>query len=210
MNDAAATQWRSTLAWLAVVAAGVAAAVALALIATRARIEHNTAARELDVLATLLPAGSYDNQPAEDHIEVTDAALLGSAGPLPVYRARMAGQPVAAILTVVARQGYVGPIRLLVSIGVDGQVLGVRVVAHQETPGLGDRIDATKSGWIDGFTGRSLGDPAAGRWALRRDGGEFDAITGATVTSRAVVDAVRDAVEYFATHRAAIFGRPLE
>lgn len=210
MNDAAATQWRSTLAWLAVVAAGVAAAVALALIATRARIERNTAARELDVLAMLLPAGSYDNQPAEDHIELTDAALLGSAGPLPVYRARMAGQPVAAILTVVARQGYVGPIRLLVSIGVDGQVLGVRVVAHQETPGLGDRIDATKSGWIGGFTGRSLGDPAAGRWALRRDGGEFDAITGATVTSRAVVDAVRDAAEYFATHRAAIFGRPLE
>src|SRR5690606_21699180 len=129
-----------------------------------------------DVLATLLPAGSYDNQPAGDRIDVTDAALLGSAEPLPVYRARMAGQPVAAILTVVARQGYVGPIRLLVSMRVDGQVLGVRAVEHQETPGLGDRIDAAKSSWIDSFTGRSLGDPAAARWALRRDGGEFDAI----------------------------------
>lgn len=210
MNDAAATQWRSTLAWLAVVAAGVAAAVALAVVATRARIERNPAARELGVLATLLPAGSYDNQPAGDRIDVTDAALLGSAEPLPVYRARMAGQPVAAILTVVARQGYVGPIRLLVSIGIDGQVLGVRAVAHQETPGLGDRIDAAKSSWIDGFTGRSLGDPAAARWALRRDGGDFDAITGATVTSRAVVDAVRHAAEYFAAHQAALFGQPPE
>ncbi len=205
MQGTGSTGWRGTLPWLATVVAAVAVAVALAVVLTRGRIERNAAAQAFAALAGLLPAGGYDNRPGEDRIEVTDAALLGSTTPLPVYRARLGGRPAAAILTVVAPRGYGGPIRLLVSIAADGRVLAVRTVAHQETPGLGDRIDIAKSAWMEGFTGRSLGDPPAERWALRHDGGDFDAITGATVTSRAVVEAVRRAAEYFAAHRQAIF-----
>ena len=114
-------------------------------------------------------ARSYDNDLLQDVVTVRDAERLGTDEPLPVYRARQAGQPVAAILTVVAPDGYAGSIRLLVGIDADGHLLGVRVVAHRETPGLGDAIDERKSTWIDGFKGRSLGDPAPG--ALAREEG---------------------------------------
>ena len=89
-------------------------------------------------------------------------------------------------------------------------MLAVRAVAHEETPGLGDRIDAAKSDWINRFSGRSLADPDPERWAVRRDGGDFDQLTGATITSRAVVNAVRDAALYFQQHRDEIFERPAE
>ncbi len=199
---------RTALPWLAGLAAAVAIAVGFSVIATRQRIEHNESAQALKVLDELLPAGRYDNHPAEDRILVTAPAGLGSNDALPIYRARLAGAPVAAVLTAVARQGYVGPIRLLISVAADGRVLAVRAVAHQETPGLGDRIESAKSRWIDSFTGRSLDNPPPARWLVRRDGGDFDQITGATITSRAVVGAVRQAVEYFNEHRDEIFSQP--
>jgi electron transport complex protein RnfG len=94
---------------------------------------------------------------------------------------------------------------MLVGISADGRVLGVRIVAHQETPGIGAAIAAEPSTWLDGFTGRSLTDPPESRWTLRADGGDFDAIAGATVSSRATVGGVRKAVQYFTTHRDEIF-----
>ncbi len=108
----------------------------------------------------------------------------------------------------VAPDGYAGSIRLLVGIGADGRLLGVRVVAHRETPGLGDAIDERKSTWIDGFKGRSLGDPALERWHVKKDGGDFDQFTGATVTPRAVVGAVLDALLYFEANRATLLAAP--
>ena len=201
---------RAALPWLAVLAAAVAGAVVRGLLATRQRIAHNESAQVLKILRVLLPAGSFDNEPDEDRILVTAPGLLGSDTPVPVYRARQAGRPTAAVLTVIARAGYLGPIRLLVALAPDGRVLAVRAVAHQETPGLGDRIDADKSPWIGRFAGRSLSDPPAAGWAVRRDGGEFDQITGATVTSRAVVAAVRNAAEYFGSHREEIFDAPAQ
>jgi electron transport complex protein RnfG len=200
----------ATAAWVVVTAAIVAVLIALAGEATRERVARNEARQVMKVLQPLLPPGAYDNEPDRDRIFIVEPGLLGSSEPLPLYRARRDGQPVAAVMTVIARQGYVGPIRLLVSLSADGTVLGAEAVSHQETPGLGDRIDAAKSNWMAAFTGRSLGDPAAGRWAVRRDGGEFDQLTGATITSRAVVNAVRDAARYFGQNRTEIFARPPE
>ena len=109
-----------------------------------------------------------------------------------------------ALAYMLRKEGYE------VAIAADGNVLAVRAVAHEETPGLGDRIDAAKSDWIDRFRGRSIADPVPERWTVRRDGGEFDELTGATITSRAVVSAVRDAVLYFQQHRDEIFELPAQ
>ena len=199
--------------WLPAVSLVAFAVVAAALLAnvdrlTRARIADNETANTLKRLESLLPGVRYDNALHRDVTHAQDADLLGSPDALPVYRARVAGEPVAVIMTAIAPNGYVGSIRLLVSVDVDGQLLGVRAVAHTETPGLGDRIDADKSDWILGFDGRSLEDPAAMGWRLQRDGGAFDQLTGATITSRAVVMAVHDALHYFERHRTELLAPP--
>jgi len=202
--------WRGIL-WPIVAAIVVSAVVAVANRATRDRAARNEAAQVMRVLQPLLPAQRYDNRPGEDRIFVSSPDLPGSeTGALPVYRARLNGEPVAAVLTVIAAQGYVAPIRLLVSLGTDGAVIAVRAQSHRETPGLGDRIDIAKSDWISVFAGRSLDNPPAADWSVRHDGGGFNALTGATITSRAVVSAVRDAALYFQAHRAEIFSRPAE
>jgi len=190
---------------LLVIFLSAAATVTAVVIATRERSTRNETAQIMKVLRTVLPPGGYDNEPDRDRILVRSPDLLGSDEPLPLYRARLRGAPVAAVLTVVAPQGYVGPIRLLVAIDVDGRIIGMRTLAHRETPGLGARIDATQPGWLRLFRGRSLTEPPADAWTVRRDGGQFDQISGATVTSRAVVRAARDALLYFERHRAEIF-----
>ena len=122
--------------------------------------------------------------------------------PARAYPARIGGETRAVVLEVVAPDGYSGEIRLLVGIHADGRVAGVRVTAHKETPGLGDYIEATRGPWIRQFDGRSLDDPPTEQWRVKKDGGRFDYLAGATVTPRAVVKAVRRALEYFAAHRA--------
>ncbi len=171
---------------------------------TRQRIADNNAQQLLAEISTVLPASLYDNAPDKDMV-LRDT---GAGQPLPVYRARRGGNPVAAVLTVSAPDGYVGPIRMLVGIAADGRVLGVRVTAHQETPGIGAAIATEPSAWLAGFVGRSLSDPPEARWNLRTDGGDFDAIAGATVSSRAAIEGVRTAVQYFNTHRDEIFSLP--
>lgn len=168
---------------------------------TRDRIADNGARMLLAEISTVLPRTRYDNEPQKDVV-----LLETSPGQqLPVYRARWQGTPVAAVLTVIAPDGYVGPVRMLVGIAADGRVLGVHVTAHTETPGIGAGIATDLSGWLGGFTGRSLSDPPEPRWMLRMDGGDFDAIAGATVSSRAAVGAVRRALQFFTAHRNAIF-----
>lgn len=171
---------------------------------TRQDIAANAARRTLEEISAVLPANLYDNAPHRDVV------LLDTGGgqPVPVYRARRNGVPSAAVLTVVAPDGYVGPVRLLVGIAADGRVLGVRVSGHLETPGIGAAIADQDSPWLAAFAGRSLADPPDARWAVRNDGGDFDVIAGATVSSRAVVGGVRRAVQYFATHQDEIFGPP--
>lgn len=172
---------------------------------TRERIAENERAALLRKLHILVPREAHDNDMYEDRIRVRAPDALGSPFALPVYRARQNGEPVAAILTAVAPDGYSGPIRLLVAVRHDSTLAGVRVLSHRETPGLGDAIEASRSDWIHDFEGKSLGEPPAEQWRVRRDGGVFDQFTGATITPRAVVDAVRRALVYFEAHRDELF-----
>jgi len=156
-------------------------------------------------LSQVLPPGEYDNSPDADTLVIRDAAFFRHAGPVIVYRARRQGQPVAIVMNHVAPDGYNGDIRLLTAIRADGSISGVRVIRHRETPGLGDPIEADRSNWIRGFDDRSLGDPKPGEWTVRKDGGQFDQFTGATITPRAVVSAVRRALEYHQAHSARLY-----
>ena len=139
-------------------------------------------------------------------MQVADAALLGNAEPTDVHVGTLAGEPSVFLFMVTAPDGYNGPIGLLVGVDRTGTVSGVRVVSHRETPGLGDAIELDRSDWIDGFAGRSLHNPPIARWGVRVDGGQFDQLTGATITPRAVVTAVRNTLVYFDDQRDELLG----
>ena len=172
---------------------------------TRSRIAANERAALLRNLNALVPADRYDNTLPNDTLSVRNPELLGTDEQVTVYRARKDGQSVAVILTPVAPDGYSGEIKLLVAINADGTLAGVRVTAHRETPGLGDAIDATRSNWILGFTGHSLTNPDEKHWAVKKDGGNFDQFTGATITPRAVVKAVKKSLIYFQRQHQTLF-----
>ena len=121
---------------------------------------------------------------------------------MPAYIATLRGQPSAVILQVTAPDGYSGAIHLLVGIKAGGQLAGVRVLRHKETPGLGDKIELSKSPWVKSFDNKSLANPGADGWAVKKDGGKFDQFAGATITPRAVVKAVHQALQYFDQHQA--------
>ena len=172
---------------------------------THDRIVEQEKRRVLQQLHAILPVASYNNDLLEDTIEVTDEGLFHHPKPVKVYRARMDGRPVAVLMAVTAPDGYNGDIRLLTGIDYTGTVLGVRVVAHRETPGLGDPIEIEKSDWVLGFMNKSLLNPQSSGWAVTRDGGEFDQFTGATISPRAVVKAVHNALLYFDKNRQLLF-----
>lgn len=173
---------------------------------TADRIETRRQEKVLEQLEAVLPPARYTNNPAADTLQVRDRRL-GTDEALTAYRARRNGVPVAVILTAVAPDGYNGPIRLLVAINRDATVAGVRIIEHDETPGLGDAIEADRSDWIHGFRGRSLGDPPRADWTVRTEGGAFDRITGATITPRAVVRAVARTLAYYEDNRLMLFTR---
>ncbi len=164
---------------------------------TDTRIAANKREAMLTKLKAIVPSGRVANDPLADRIEVSDPGLLGGAQ-TEVFRVRdQDDQPVAAILQPVVPDGYAGPIRLLVSVLHDGSLGGVRVLEHHETPGLGDKIDEKKDDWIvEQFNGKSLGDPPPEQWQVKRDGGVFDQFTGATITPRSVVRAVKNTLLY--------------
>ena len=172
---------------------------------TRERIAAQERRVVLEQLNQVLPDGEYDNALHEDVIEILDPAYFKHDEPVRVYRARKQGQPVAVVLNLVTANGYNGDIRLLVAIRENVFIAGVRVIAHRETPGLGDPIERARSDWVLGFDGRSLTDPDPDAWAVRRDGGIFNQFTGATITPRAVVEAVQAALEFVAARQDSIF-----
>ncbi|WP_026321229.1 electron transport complex subunit RsxG [Arhodomonas aquaeolei] len=178
-----------------------AALVALTHRETAPAIAANRESAVRERLTAVLPPGPFDRSPAQAPLQVRAPAALGSRDALPVYRAVRDGKVIAVVFTAVAPDGYGGAIRLLAGVQRDGGITGVRVIAHQETPGLGDAIEADRSDWIRQFHGRRLGAPPAEAWRVAADGGAFDAITGATITSRAVTGAVRRALVYFRAHR---------
>jgi electron transport complex protein RnfG len=179
--------------------------VALTYDRTRDQIAANERATLLRKLHRLIAPEQHDNVLLEDTLEVRDPTLLGTDQPVTVYRARKDGRPVSLVIETIAPDGYSGSIRLLVGINTDGTLSGVRVVSHRETPGLGDAIDETRSDWIHVFDGKSLHNPAPAGWAVKKDGGTFDQLTGATITPRAVVKATRNALLYYSQHQEALF-----
>ena len=182
--------------------------VAVIFTGTEDRIAAAERAFMLRSLNAVIPSPSYDNDIFTDTINVNSVELLGTTDKVPVFRARKNGKPVALAIIPVAPEGYVGPIKLLVAISVDGTVLGVRVLSHRETPGLGDGIEEKRTDWILGFDGHSLSNPEGKGWRVRRDGGKFDQFTGATITPRAVVKAVHNALKYFERNRDRLFQQP--
>jgi len=180
---------------LAAVALITSGALALASKATGPAIEAAAAEDLRQSLAQVLP-GRFDNDLTRDTLE-----LPGPAGmPVTVYRARKAGQ-VAAVVFRVEGKGYAGPVASMMAVDRDGRIVGVRVVAHKETPGLGDKIEPAKAPWVHAFEGRSLGDPVPDKFAVKKDGGVFDQFAGATITPRAVVNSVKGGLEFFAREK---------
>jgi electron transport complex protein RnfG len=179
-------------------------ALALAFNFTKDRIEANEREATLSRLNALVDHQTYDNDLLADQV-VLPAADFGSAKDVIVYRARKQGVPVAALFNVTAPDGYSGSISMVVAVKADQTLAGVRVLSHKETPGLGDNIEAEKSNWILGFRGKSLQAPPPEKWAVRKDGGEFDQFTGATITPRAVVKSVKSVLTWSQQHFAALF-----
>jgi H+/Na+-translocating ferredoxin:NAD+ oxidoreductase subunit G len=197
-----------TGATLALIAAICTALVAGTYRMTRERIAANRKAQLEQSLAPALADLFYDSGVTESRLVLAPTDGLPGAGPVTVYRVFAGDQPVAALFVVTARDGFSGPIRILVGASADGSVTGIRILEHHETPGLGDKIDQSRSDWVYQFDGRSIGDPPAGRWAIHEDGGDFDQLTGASITPRAVVKAIRDTLIYYDAHREEIFTLP--
>lgn len=168
-------------------------------------IAENERLRLLASLNSVIPQHRYDNDLLTDTIELSEPDLLGMDELVNVYRARMKGEAIAIAFRVRAPDGYSGPIDLLVSIYADGTLSGVRVIKHKETPGLGDAIEIGRSEWIMNFNGRSRQNPKDEGWKVKRDGGVFDQLTGATITPRAVVKAVHKALKFYELHRDKLF-----
>ena len=156
-------------------------------------------------LYALIPSDQMDNDIALDTLQVTPSNLLGTDSESIVYRARKQDEPVAVVFNTIAPGGYSGNIYLLIAVYDDGTLAGVRGVKHNETPGLGDAIEIRKSEWILGFDGKSLIDPIVDFWKVKRDGGHFDQITGATITPRAIVKAVKNTLDYYELNRKRLY-----
>lgn len=203
----ASQPWRSALALGLVVIIGTTLLAGVDRL-TRERIADQEQRVVLEQLQQLLAADQYDNALHRDIFEFSNESAFPQGQTVTAYRGRKQGQPVAVILRFAAPDGYNGRINLLVGINTQGQLTGVRVTSHKETPGLGDGIEVERSDWILAFDGKSLQQPSAEKWAVRRDGGAFDQMTGATITPRAVVNAVQRALQYFAAHQPELFEMP--
>ncbi|WP_284893721.1 electron transport complex subunit RsxG [Cobetia amphilecti] len=186
------------LAVFAVVTAGV---VAVTQMTTAETIADNERAAQSAALAEIIPPSLHDNDLLDAAFALPPSQVLGLESADTGWRATRNGETVAVLLPVVTGKGYSGDIRLLVGIRADGSVAGVRAVKHAETPGLGDKIEARKSDWIHEFDDQTL---SSVEWKVNKDGGDFDQFTGATITPRAVVGAVQQALIYFMAHRTAL------
>ncbi|MHC4072276.1 MAG: electron transport complex subunit RsxG [Planctomycetota bacterium] len=190
---------------LAVIAAVCTTLVALTYSLTEARIAENDRAWLEQSLQPALAGVVYDNNLLESTLEIPLPHELPGNEPALLYRALLENTPVAALFVVSALNGFSGPIKLLIGIDDNGAITAVRVLKHRETPGLGDFIDSSKSDWIDQFEQKSLSAPDRALWALQTDGGKLDQVTGASITSRAVVKAVKETLLYFEANRETVF-----
>ena len=174
---------------------------------TRERIAQSVESEKLKLISQIVSQPLYDNDIINDTLKIQPDVLLGNEDATTAYRARLHSKPSALVLEAAAPDGYSGRIGLLVAIRENGEIAGVRVVSHKETPGLGDYIDISRSDWIRGFDGASLAKYTDADWKVKKDGGQFDYMAGATITPRAVVKAVHKALQYFALHHDALFAQ---
>lgn len=186
--------------------------------ATKPAIDASAEAEKMKLVGEVLPDTLYDNALLADYVDVAPRAELGLVaqdGPVRLFRARKAGAPAALVFESVAPDGYGGRIRLILAVGADNRVIGVRVVSHKETPGLGDYIDPKKdrnkaSPWIRQFDATGFDRVAAAEWKVKKDGGRFDARAGATISARAVANAVGRALQFAADHRDKLYALPAQ
>ncbi len=185
---------------LSAFALATAAVLAMIYASTATRIAEQERMAAASALLEIVPRSRHDNELLDTVWPIPAAHLerLHLHGPENIHVAMNQGKVMAVLIPAIAPDGYSGDIKMLVGINVDGSIAGVRVLSHKETPGLGDKVSINKSDWIFSFNGRSLGAPKASGWAVKKDGGEFDQFTGATITPRAVVNQVHDTLEYFA------------
>jgi electron transport complex protein RnfG len=172
---------------------------------TRAPIEASEKAARLGLFKEILPAQNYDNDLLASQVTIAPNALLGNRLPSIANVAKLQQQTVGVILEAIAHDGYSGDIKLLIAIRADGSISGVRVLAHKETPGLGDYIDIAHGNWIKLFDDESLEKTAAEKWQVKKDGGQYDYMVGATITPRAVVKAVKQALQFYQQNKQTLF-----
>ena len=172
---------------------------------SKGKIEVNEAIEKMKSFAQVLPANAYDNKLLEDFVTVPAGGELNNRDATRIYVARLAGIATAVILETTARDGYSGDIKLLMAVRNDGSISGVRVIAHKETPGLGDYIDILHGDWIKSFDHLSLTTRPSAQWKVKKDGGQFDYMAGATITPRAVVNITQAALHYVEANKAQLF-----
>lgn len=186
--------------------------------ATKPAIEASAEAEKMKLVGDVLPAQLYDNTLLADFVEVaprTELGLSAQDDPVRVFRARRTGVPAALVFEAVAPDGYSGRIRLILAVGADNRLIGVRVVSHKETPGLGDYIDPKKDRnksrpWIRQFDAIGFEQVAVAEWKVKKDGGRFDARAGATISPRAVTNAVRRALQFAVSRRDELYSLPAQ
>ncbi len=188
----------------AIVTAGILASTYEGTKDTIAAAERKAAEK---ALLEIIPKHRFDNDLLLDTVEIPQAAQvqLGVTEKETIYVARKNSRVIAVIIPAIAPDGYSGDIKMIAGVNTDGSVAGVRVLTHTETPGLGDKIDLKKSQWIKSFNGRSLNNPTAEKWAVKKNGGEFDQFTGATITPRAVVNRVYKILTFVENNKALLF-----
>ncbi|MCF6190014.1 MAG: electron transport complex subunit RsxG [Cocleimonas sp.] len=172
---------------------------------TKDKIIENQAMMLLSALNEVVPTDRYDNDLASSKIILTSQDT-GFAKDTPVYLATLNGVPSTAIFEVTTLKGYSGAMTLLIGINANDQTLsGVRIVNHKETPGLGDKMETRKSNWVLAFNGKSLNNPDMNGWQVKKDGGKFDQFTGATITPRAIVNAIKSTLIYAQSNMNTLF-----
>ena len=172
---------------------------------TRAPIEASEKEARLALFKEILPESTYDNDLLKDTVEITPNEQLGNRQPTIANIAKLNNKTAGVILEAIAHDGYSGDIKLLIAIRADGTISGVRVLAHKETPGLGDYIDIARGNWIKLFNDESVNKTAATQWQVKKDGGKFDYMVGATITPRAVVKAVFKALQFYDANKTILF-----
>lgn len=177
---------------------------------TKDPIAKSEAEVRINLFHQVIADDRHDNDVLKDIIPIAPNDLLGNKQQSIAHIARKNGEPVALILEAIAHDGYSGDIKLLVAINLDGTISGVRVIKHTETPGLGDYIEIVKSNWIKLFDGESLSKTSSSYWAVKKDGGHFDYMAGATITPRAVVNAVHKALQYFEANKSSLLNTDSE